>query len=171
MKYYSTPSLWTLETHHRIISWLWKLSHQLLGMYYYLLQRQEHNLQPINIFKNEKNNLHYSFGHPKISLNIITWKIIFQIHSNFGKHFTCYSKKWSENFSAVREMFFFQKGDLHNSFGRSVHVLGWLASVANLQRVQSNIDAHATTPQLGAPRHSSLLNKGCLNSVDAMQEV
>ena len=51
-----------------------------------------------------------------------TWKIIFRIHSNFGKHFTCYSKMWSENFSAVREIFFFQKGDLHNSFGRSVHM-------------------------------------------------
>ena len=36
---------------------------------------------------------------------------------------------WSENFSAVREIFFFQKGDLHNSFGRSVHMC-WAGSVA-----------------------------------------
>ena len=96
-----------------------------------------------NFFKYEKHNLHNSFWHPKISLNIM-WKIIFRIHSNFGKHFTCYSKMWSENFSAVREIFFFQKGDLHNSFGRSVHMC-WVGYLV-LQRVLSGKVAHATGP-------------------------
>ena len=120
-----------------------------------------------NLFKYEKHNLHNSFWHPKISLNIM-WKIIFRIHSNFGKHFTCYSKMWSENFSAVREIFFFQKGDLHNSFGR-IDVLGGLAL---LQRVDSSKPAHATrrntthhtTPFIAC---SSLLKKGCLNALES----
>ena len=57
---------------------------------------------------------------------------------------------WSEKFSAVREIFFFQKGDLHNSFGRS-DVLGGLAL---LQRVDSSKPAHATTPQHDTPHHT-----------------
>ena len=96
-----------------------------------------------------------------------TWKIIFRIHSNFGKHFTCYSKMWSENFSAVREIFFFQKGDLHNSFG-AVYICVGKGSVA---RSGSGTGERATTPHLHPPHRSLLLNKGCLNYQGATQEV
>ena len=119
-----------------------------------------------NFFKYEKHNLHNSFWHPKISLNIM-WKIIFRIHSNFGKHFTCYSKMWSEKFSAVREIFFFQKGDLHNSFG-AVYISVGKGSVA---RSGSGTGERATTPHLHPPHRSLLLNKGCLNYQGATQEV
>ena len=117
-----------------------------------------------NLFKYEKHNLHKVFWLPKISLNII-WKIIFRIHSNFGKHFTCYSKMWSEKFSAVREIFFFQKGDLHNSFGRSVHVLGGLALLQRVQRTRHHAAPRRTTAVIAS---LSLLNKGCLNALDAI---
>ena len=93
-----------------------------------------------------------------------TWKIIFRIHSNFGKHFTCYSKMWSEKFSAVREIFFFQKGDLHNSFGRSVHVLGGLALLQRVQRTRHHAAPRRTTAVIAC---SPLLNKGCLNALES----
>ena len=116
-----------------------------------------------NLFKYEKHNLHNSFWHPKISLNIM-WKIIFRIHSNFGKHFTCYSKMWSENFSAVREIFFFQKGDLHNSFGRSVHMC-WVGSVATIGVRHRRTSHHAapvpTTPFIVTKQRMFKLSSCC----------